>query len=73
MAKIVYVPHCARCGALIDEEVAYSYITIKDKKLGNLYLNHTEITPYSCKNCGEVFDGIKIIKPKRIESKDEWI
>ena len=73
MAKIIYAPHCACCGALIEEEVAYSNIAIRSKTLGKLYLNHTEITPYSCKNCGAVFDQIEIIKPRRIESKDEWI
>ena len=38
MTKIVYLPHCARCGALINEEVTYSDEVIKDETLSKLYL-----------------------------------
>ena len=71
MAKIVYAPHCAYCGALIEEEVAYSDVAIRDKSNGKLYLNTVEITPYSCKNCGAIFDNIKIIKPRKIVDKEQ--
>ena len=70
MTKIVYAPHCARCGALINEEVVYGDITIKDKSLGKLYLRSIEISPYRCKNCGEIFDRIEIKAPRRIVNED---
>lgn len=69
MTKIVYLPHCARCGALINEEVTYSDEVIKDKASSKLYLRKTEISPYSCKNCGEIFDVIEIKVP-RMENKE---
>jgi predicted Zn-ribbon and HTH transcriptional regulator len=69
MTKIVYTPHCARCGALINEEVAY-YEDKVNNSYSNLYLNYLQITPYSCKNCGEIFDRIEIKIPRRIENKD---
>jgi predicted Zn-ribbon and HTH transcriptional regulator len=69
MTKIVYAPHCARCGALINEEVAYyedKVNVVNNSYLSSLYL----ITPYRCKNCGEMFDKIEIKVPRRIENKD---
>ena len=68
MTKIEYKPHCAKCGALINEEVIYCEGTaIDDPCTGNLYLKKAQIAPYSCKNCGEIFDGIEIRGPKK-----EW-
>ena len=70
MTKIVYLPHCARCGALIKEEVIYSDEVIKDETLSKLYLRkNRNISPYSCKNCGEIFDVIEIKVP-RMENKE---
>ena len=72
MTKIVYLPHCARCGALINEEVTYSDEVIKDETLSKLYLRkNRNISPYSCKNCGAIFDNIKIIKPRKIVDKEQ--
>ncbi len=67
MTKIEYKPHCARCGALIDEEVTYSDIVIKSQININCYFyNGIKTNPYRCPNCGDIFDGIEIKMPKKI-------
>ena len=67
MGTIIYKPHCARCGAIIDQEITYSKFAAGIEK-GNLYRGScVGIQPYSCSNCGEVFETIEIPIPKKSE------
>lgn len=67
MTTIEYKPHCANCGALIDEEVTYSEI-ISEHRTGLRLLtpDGIEINPYRCNHCGEFFDGITIRQPRNV-------
>lgn len=66
--KIEYKPHCAACGALIDEEVTYGDLIIEGRAISDYsYSKDIEINPCRCKNCGEIFDGIIIKLPKKVE------
>ena len=70
MGTIIYKPHCARCGAIINQEVTYREIAIRiDKKY--LYRDSfIDIEPCRCACCGEVFETIEIPMPKKSEVED---
>lgn len=70
MSKIIYKPHCSKCGFPIDtseEEIAYQDIyegcgyrnMLKDKVYTNIY-------PRRCSHCGEYFECIEITPPKKM-------
>lgn len=59
MARIIYIPHCSKCGAVINDKVMYETINLKNF-IGN---NYTSIYPIQCKTCGEYFDCIEITPP----------
>lgn len=68
MTKIVYKPHCAKCGALINEEVSYRDIIFEDRASSDcLYLSDIAIEPYRCNHCGEIFNLIEVKIPKKDE------
>jgi DNA-directed RNA polymerase subunit RPC12/RpoP len=69
MTKIEYIPHCANCGALINEEIVYREDKVEvtnNAYIRNLYLNSIKILPYRCSNCGEIFNKIEIKQPRKI-------
>lgn len=64
MGAIIYKPHCAKCGALINDEVIYKKL---EPLIGNRYMypyNFIEIEPNRCESCGEWFEGIEVPLPK---------
>lgn len=68
MGKIIYKPHCASCGALINEEVVYRSHEIR---YANGYLYHKsgfiDIEPNRCTRCGEIFEIIEVPIPQESE------
>lgn len=63
MGKIIYKPHCGKCGAIIDQEVTYK----KDLEAitkNRLHSGYFTVDPYRCACCGEVFNTIEIPIPK---------
>jgi ribosomal protein L37E len=69
--KIVYKPHCGKCGFPIDTseyEIAwqnvYDNIHIPDKMLAGKVA--TNIYPYKCAHCGVPFVSIEISMPKQL-------
>lgn len=71
MGTIIYKPHCAKCGAIINDEVTYRRL---ETRIKNSYLLHysglIEIEPNRCASCGEVFETIEVPMPKESEKKD---
>lgn len=66
MTKIEYKPHCAKCGALINEEVTYRDVVIGGRAISDyLYSDGIEINPGRCNNCGEMFNKIEMKMPKK--------
>lgn len=66
MTKIEYKPHCANCGALIDQEVTYRDIISEGKSIRDYsYSNGIAIDPYRCSYCGEMFNRIEVKMPKK--------
>ncbi len=66
MTKIVYKPHCAKCGALIDEEVSYRNIITEGRAISDYsYPRDIVIDPYRCNWCGEMFNQIEVKMPKK--------
>ena len=63
MGTILYKPHCGKCGAIIDQEVTYSKIMLKDYLYAGGFI---DIEPYRCACCGEVFETIEIPIPKEV-------
>ena len=68
MSKIVYKPHCERCGALIEQKIQFKRNMIKlDNLIPPLYASENcEINPYLCEICGAVFDSIEVRLPEEI-------
>jgi hypothetical protein len=68
MGTIIYKPHCAKCGALINDEVGYHKRITIEHNMGN-YLNREpyDIQPNRCKVCGEYFSTIEIRHPTELE------
>ena len=62
MARIVYKPHCSECGAVINDEVMYETINLKNF-IGD---NYTNIYTMKCKTCGAYFDCIEITPPTNL-------
>ena len=66
MGEIIYKPHCSKCGAVINQEIAYRINTDESRK--TLFLSYfSEIDPNRCPRCGEIFGTIKIIMPKELD------
>lgn len=66
MTIIEYKPHCANCGALIDEEVTYSEIIYGDRNSKLLLSTGIEINPRRCSHCDEIFVGIQMREPRKV-------
>ncbi len=57
MPKIHFKPICSKCGNQIFSVINYS----KDiEKHGSKFISKETIVPFSCPNCGEIFDGIEM-------------
>ena len=69
MGTIIYKPHCARCGATINEEVIYRKHETRIAKNFLYSGGFIEIEPNRCENCGEVFETIEIPIPKEGEGE----
>lgn len=78
IAQIKYIPHCSKCGAIIDEKVSYKEILLDDD---DYIINHrcikfdnkiTLVSPQRCTNCGAVFNYIEIEQPKKIEDDNDF-
>ena len=54
MGTIIYKPHCGKCGAIINQEIAYI-------RYDGGFI---ETEPYKCTYCGEIFETIEIPMPK---------
>lgn len=66
MTYIEYKPHCAKCGVLIDEKVAYQNVIAEGKTIAyHSYSDDTIISPYRCSHCGEMFNRIEIKMPEK--------
>jgi predicted Zn-ribbon and HTH transcriptional regulator len=63
MARIVYKPHCSKCGAVINDDVVYETITLPLDEDSLFNHEYTNIYPARCKTCGEYFDCIEITPP----------
>jgi predicted Zn-ribbon and HTH transcriptional regulator len=71
MSKIVYKPHCEKCGALIEQEVRFKRIMIDSfNHFPHLYATERyEFYPDRCENCGTIFDSAEVRLPE--EEKEE--
>jgi predicted Zn-ribbon and HTH transcriptional regulator len=69
MGTIIYKPHCARCGATINEEVTYRKLETRITKNFLYSGGFIEIEPNRCENCGEMFGTIEIPIPKESEGE----
>lgn len=65
MGTIIYKPHCAKCGALIADEVSYLR-TINELMENCLSRAFCSIQPNRCKVCGEYFSVIEIKPPVEV-------
>lgn len=69
--KIVYKPHCGKCGFPIDtseHEIAYQDIY---EPATTVMLQHEvgiNIYPCKCEHCGAPFDAIEIQPPKQLRA-----
>ena len=70
--KIVYKPHCGKCGSLINEKVAYNNIVIESESCKNLPQETIEIFPSRCERCGRVFTMIEIQPPEQLPTEYLW-
>ena len=72
MSKIVYKPHCDKCGALIEQEIRFKKTVLElPNRIYHLYASeYYTFDPYQCKNCGAIFDSAEVQIPK--EEKEEY-
>jgi len=64
MGTIIYKPHCAECGALINEKVTYRRL---EPLIPTKFLysgSFIEIEPNRCESCGAWFETIAVPMPK---------
>ena len=68
MGKIIYHPHCEKCGALIKERIKFSryYLSVGEHCLKEEYI---QTEPERCPSCGTTFDSIEV--PLPIEKPSE--
>ena len=64
MGTIIYKPHCAKCGAIINEEVTYSKLEMGIAKNFLYSGGLIEIEPNRCESCGEWFETIEVPIPQ---------
>ena len=69
MSKIIYKPHCEKCGAIIEQKIQYKRIVPEDNiDIPRVhYLISYEFYPYRCENCGATFDSAEIRLPEEVE------
>lgn len=70
MATILYKPHCAKCGALIEGDITYRGVIerIHDSELYHESL--IMINPDKCKCCGEPFSDFEIPLPRELNPEE---
>ena len=70
MATILYKPHCAKCGALIEGNITYKGVIerVHDSELYRESL--IMINPDKCKCCGEVFTDFEIPLPRELNPEE---
>ena len=66
MGTIIYKPHCAKCGAIINEEVTYRKLETLIAKNFLYSGGLIEIEPNRCKSCGEWFETIEVPIPQEV-------
>lgn len=70
MSKIVYKPHCEKCGAIIDQKVQFKRYTLEgNNDIPRVYvynLTYYEFYPHQCENCGAVFDSAECQLPEEV-------
>ena len=68
MGKIIYKPHCGKCDAVIDQEVAYKKVNLFHHMSLQRYIDfmgtYIDIEPNRCTHCGNVFETIEIPMPR---------
>lgn len=69
MGKIVYKPHCSKCGALIEGRPAWNKIIVDAGSNNLLKQESAEIHPCRCENCGEFFDCIEFTPPEELPTE----
>ena len=67
--KIVYKPHCGKCGAVINTKVAYNKIVIESYKNLHLPKETIEVFPSRCECCGQAFNMIEILLPEQLSTE----
>ena len=75
MARIIYKPHCSKCGAVINDKVMYKTIELVklEKGIGWCFGNeYTSIYPSHCEVCGEYFDCIEITPPINLTKEEDY-
>lgn len=70
-ATIVYLPHCAKCGALIEEKPRYSIsenkVVTNDGETLGILSTFVQIEPERCKVCDAYFTRIEMEPPERVD------
>ena len=73
MSKIIYRPHCGRCGSIIKQKVQFKRTALE----GNIDIPRVhdltcyEFYPYRCENCGATFDSAECQLPEEVEDFSE--
>jgi DNA-directed RNA polymerase subunit RPC12/RpoP len=67
MGTILYKPHCAKCGALIDDDIAYRGLIEHVVDSGTCQETMVMVYPNKCKCCGEPFSSIEIPLPRELD------
>jgi len=69
MSKIIYKPHCEKCGAVINQKIQYKRIELE----GNIDiprvhdLIYYEFYPHRCEHCATVFDSAELQPPEEVK------
>ena len=67
--KIIYKPHCSKCGSLIDTseyEITYQDIYGRFTEMMLASKVGVNICPDRCAQCGALFDCIEVPIPKQL-------
>lgn len=70
MGTILYKPHCAKCGALIEGDIMYRGLIERVVSHSSYQNSLVMVYPDKCKCCGEPFNSIEIPLPKELDPEE---
>lgn len=73
MGTILYKPHCATCGALIEGDITYKGVIERVDGRATYRESLIMANPDKCKCCGEPFTDFQIPLPRELDPEEDYL